>query len=111
MLFNTMVMYDGAVTADTYSSAIEMLQQTSLSIQVTLTGTSVDYAFTVYESNDGTNYAATSTTSGSVTTSGAETKTVFLKLTSAPSKYYKVLIDKTTNNLTACVITAHSKGV
>lgn len=109
MLFNTMQMFNNAVTADTYSSVIEMLQNTSLSVQIVADGTTVTYAFTLYESNDGVNYLATSTTASLTATSGAQV--LFLKLTSAPSRYYKVFIDKTTNNLTSCVITGHAKGV
>lgn len=109
MLFNTMKMFDAAVTDDTFSSVIEMLQNTSLSVQIVAAGTTVTYAFTLYESNDGVNYSATSTTASLTATSG--TQILFLKLTDAPSRYYKVFIDKTTNNLTSCVITGHAKGV
>jgi len=109
MLFNTVKLFDDAVTADTYSNVIEMLQNTSLSVQIVASGTTVTYAFTLYESNDNVSWAATSTTASLSATSGEQV--LFLKLTSAPSRYYKVLIDKTTNNLTSCVITAHAKGV
>lgn len=109
MLFKTMEMFNAAVTDDVYSSAIEMLQNTSLSVQIVAAGTTVTYAFTLYESNDGVNYAATSTTASLSATSG--TQILFLKLTDAPSRYYKVFIDKTTNDLTSCVITGHAKGV
>jgi hypothetical protein len=109
MLFNTLNLYDGAVTADTDSNTIEMLQMTSLSVQIVATGTTVTYDFTLYESNDGIKYKATSTTAALSATSGEQI--LFLKLTDAPSRFYKVFIDKTTNNLTSCVITAHAKGV
>lgn len=109
MLFNTLKLFDAAVTDDVYSSHIEMLQNTSLSIQIVAAGTSVTYAFILQESNDGVNYLATSTTAALSATSG--TQVLFLKLTEAPSKFYRVLIGKTTNNLTSCVLTAHAKGV
>lgn len=109
MLFNTQTLFNAAVTADTYSSVIEMLQMTSLSVQIVAAGTTVTYDFTLYESNDNTNWSATSTTAALAATSG--TQVLCLKLVDAPSRYYKVLIDKTTNNLTSCVITAHAKGV
>lgn len=109
MLFNTMLMFNAAVTADINSASIEMLQNTSLSVQIVAAGTTVTYAFTLYESNDGVNWAATAATASLSATSG--TQVLFLKLTEAPSRYYRVFIDKTTNDLTSCVITGHAKGV
>lgn len=109
MIFNTVTLYDAAVTADDYSAVIELLQTNSLSIQIVASGTTVTYDFTLYESNDGTSWKATSTTAALSATSGEQI--IFLKLAPAPSRYYKVFIDKTTNNLTSCVIKAHTKGV
>ena len=107
MMFNTMTMYSGAVSAAGNSSSLESLQMTKLSVACVYTVTTGVYALKLQESNDGTNWFDVSGASTAVSATGS----TLYKVTDAVSLYYRVNIAKTSGSIDSLIITAHAQGV
>jgi len=108
MLFNTKVLHpSAAVSAAGNSSTLECLQTTKLAVQCVYTVTTGSYTLQLQESIDGTNWHDISGATTAVTSTG---KAIY-KVTDAVSLYYRVNIAKTSGDINALVITAHTKGV
>ncbi len=89
------------VAATTATDKIDCERMTHVSFQVTQTAAGVSYAATIQASNDGTNWADTTTTA---TITGAGT--VILERTGCCSRYYRLNLVKTTGSLTAVQVIA-----
>ena len=107
MLFCTKELFNAAVAATSATDPMEMLQTTMVSFQCRYTVTTGSYSLQLQESNDGTNYSDVSGSAIAVTATGAG----FIKVTAAPSRYYRVRAVRTSGDIDPLVITAHTKGV
>lgn len=107
MLFCTKDLFSAEVTATTATNPMEMLQNTMVSFQCRYTVTTGSYSLQLQESNDGTNYSDVSGSAIAVTATGAG----FLKVTAAPSRYYRINAVRTSGTIDSLVVTAHTKGV
>lgn len=108
MLFCTKELANvGTVSASTNYDAIELLQMTKLSIQCRYTVTTGSFTLKLQESNDGTNFSDVASATLAVTATGAG----FIKLSDAPSRYYRIRAERTSGDLDSLVILAHCKGV
>lgn len=108
MLFCTKeLVSSGTISATTALTAIELLQNTKLSLQCVYTVTTGSFSLQLQESNDGVNYSDISGSAIAVTATGSG----FLKVADACSRYYRVRAVRTSGDIDTLVITAHTKGV
>lgn len=102
--------FEGASAIDGDQLAIvdaELLNWLSFQILATLAGGTVDIDFTVEESNDGTNWIATSATKN-YTAAGAQND--ILAVSQATSRFYRVIVDITNGTVGGWQVVAIGKG-
>lgn len=106
MLFNTLELFNAAVSAATTSNSIKLLQTTCLSVQCVYAVGTGSYTLQLQESNDGVTWINVGS-STAVTATGA----VMMKVDRAVSLYYRVDVARTSGSITSLTILAHTKGV
>lgn len=106
MLFNTLELYNSAVSVAVNSNALQLLQTTCLSVQCTYTVTTGSYNLQLQESNDGNNWYNVGSASAVTATGGN-----MLKVDRAVSRYYRIAVLKTSGTIDTLLILAHTKGV
>lgn len=107
MLFCTKELFSGEVTATTNTDHMELLQTTMLSAQCKYNVTTGSFSLDLQESNDGVNYKSISGASIAVSATGSD----FIKLTHAPSRYYRIRAVRTSGTIDSLTVTIHTKGV
>lgn len=108
MLFCTKeLVNDTTIGATTEYTAIELLQNTMLSLQCRYTVTTGSFSLQLQESNDGTNFSDVSGSAIAVTATGAG----FIKVIDACSRYYRIRAVRTSGDIDTLIVTAHTKGV